>query len=84
MLLLGFVETCPLMLGLFLTGASVAEVFFMFESVLLEVTDHVRYNDFLLLFCSARRTLLFFQLSRFDFQPRFFHVHILQIDIIDI
>ena len=77
MLLLGFVETCPLMLGLFLTGASVAEVFFMFESVLLEVT-------FLLLFCSARRTLLFFQLSRFDFQPRFFHVHILQIDIIDI
>ena len=35
MLLLGFVETCPLMLGLFLTGASVAEVFFMFESVLL-------------------------------------------------
>ena len=58
MLVLGFVELCPLMLGLFLTGASVAELlFFCLEVSRYKRFDNGKHDAFLLVFCSARSFL---------------------------
>ena len=61
MLVLGFVQMCPLMLDLFSTGASVAEVCFLCLEVFCFkwlIMEGLMLYAFLLLFSSARRTLL--------------------------
>ena len=83
MLGLGIFEMCPLMLNLFLTGVSVAEVCFL----CLKVTCYKwRIIEDMMLFCfcfipQEEHFCLILQLSRFGFQSEFFHVYVLQTDL---